>query len=276
MINGVPMPHSRITKYLAGAHAENSGAGAGWNVAVWKNRTITSSPSYTYASWYYRGDPRWSFGDDDNFKSYSWSSGGEPYEGQYLYLEHNPRFVSATSTGAWAGFFGWGNDATNLFAQWIKVEIEVKWSQQSDGRARVWDNGRLVIDYSGVTDKDNLNALISGSSRTDGLGGYARMAGQPNNWRYMADLYLDYSIARVVLGNAPTLAASTIRELQIPTAWSNTSITFQANLGAFASGQTAYVYVVDANGVVSATGRPVVLTSGPPPPAAPTNIRILR
>lgn len=278
-INGVPLPHNRITKYLAGAHGESGGADAGYDVMVWKNRTI-SGTAYTYASWYYRTDPKWVFGlgfGDDNFKNYAWSNGGEPYAGQYMYVEYNPRFTCATCTnGSWAGHFGWGADATNLYQQWVKVEMEIKWSQGSDGSAKVWDNGRLVINYAGVTDKDNVDALMTGTSRTDAIGGYGRDYPSPTNWRYFADLYLDYSIARVILGDAPTLSASTRREVQIPTAWSNSSVSVSANLGAFADGSTAYLYVVDGSGRVNTAGMPVVLGSSTPLLSPPTNVRILR
>ena len=90
------------------------------------------------------------------------------------------------------------------------------------------------------------------------------MYGQPNNWRYFADVYLDYSRARVVLGNAPTLSASTIREVQVPTSWSGSSISISANLGRFTAGQTAYVFVVDANGTPNGQGFPVTMgATGP-------------
>lgn len=280
MVNGVPMPHSRITKYLAGAHAGAGGADAGTAVMVWKNRNI-SGTAYTYASWYYRADPNWKFnlGDppDNNFKNYAWSNGGEPYVGQYEYIEYNTRFSCATcNDGYWAGHFGYGAQATNLFSQWVKVEMEIKWSQGSDGWAKVWDNGRLVINYTGATDKDNVDALMSGTSRTDAIGGYARSYPSATNWRYFADIYLDYSIARVILGNAATLSASTRREVQVPTAWSTSSISVSANLGAFADGSTAYLYVVDGSGRVNSAGLPVVLGSSMTSIAPPTNVRILR
>ena len=55
-----------------------------------------------------------------------------------------------------------------------------------------------------------------------------------------------------------------MREVQVPTSWSATSIAVTANLGAFATGSTAYVYVVDPNGQVSA-GRPVTIGAGTAP-----------
>jgi hypothetical protein len=117
---------------------------------------------------------------------------------------------------------------------------------------KLWENGVLRVDYVGHTDR------LGGATRTEGIGGYARKYNQPNNWRYFADVYLDYSRARVVLGNAPTYAESSIREVQIPQSWSDSAITLSVNLGKFTDGQTAYLYVVDPNGTVSA-GRAVVV-----------------
>jgi hypothetical protein len=84
------------------------------------------------------------------------------------------------------------------------------------------------------------------------------MYGAPDNCRYFADIYLDTSLARVVLGNAATLDACTLREVQIPTAWSESSISIVANLGAMSSGQTAYLFVVDSDGIAS-EGFPIAL-----------------
>jgi hypothetical protein len=139
---------------------------------------------------------------------------------------------------------------------WAKVEMELKYSNRSDGYIKLWENGVLKIDYRGTTDR------LPGSARTEGIGGYARNYPRTSNWRYFADVYLDYSRARVILGNAPTLEASTVREVQVPAAWSNDRIAVSANLGTFNAGQVAYVYVVDANGFVNQAGLPVTIGGG--------------
>src|SRR5207248_10898297 len=59
-----------------------------------------------------------------------------------------------------------------------------------------------------------------------------------------------------------TYAASTIREVQIPTAWSGSSISLTVNLGKFQTGQTAYLYVVDSNGQANSAGVPITVGSG--------------
>jgi hypothetical protein len=121
------------------------------------------------------------------------------------------------------------------------------------------------MNYVGPTD------TFPGTRRTVGIGGYARMEGYTSNWRYFDDVYLDTTLARVVLADTPVLSQATIIENQIPSAWSDGSITATVNLGKFAQGQTAYLFVVDASGTPSASG--VAVTAGgavavPNPPPA--------
>ena len=72
------------------------------------------------------------------------------------------------------------------------------------------------------------------------------------------DFYMDNTQARVEVCNAPTYSASTKCELQIPTAWSDTSITASLKKGYLAAG-TAYVYVINAAGSINAAGFPVTV-----------------
>jgi hypothetical protein len=281
---GIGLPHGNITRYIAGGHGSGGGPQGGYNVILFKTRTI-ANPSYTYATWYQRVDDAWVFGGDDNFKTFAYSTGNSPYElPNNWYAEYNPRPTSRTSGAAYHlnddatgtsqqslqtpdqnGHSWWWNGAVNpMSGSWTKVEMELKYTSGTDGYIRLWENGVLKINYAGPTDK------LAGSTRTEGIGGYARNYNQPNNWRYFADVYLDYSRARVILGNAATFAASTVREVQIPSSWSSSSITVGVNLGKFAAGQTAYVYVVDSNGVVNANGRAVTIGSSAPPPPSDT------
>jgi len=75
------------------------------------------------------------------------------------------------------------------------------------------------------------------------------------------DIYIDNTRARVEIGNNTTWANCTHREIQIPTAWSNTSITITANQGSFANGEDVYLFVVDADGLPSAGYGPITIGS---------------
>ena len=260
----VPLPHNRISKYISGAHYSLApGAECGYNVIVFKKREITSFPAYSYWSYYQRADDGWTFGDplisDNNFKTFAYSFGVGPYNlPNNWYAEYNPPPTSATDGATWHlnddgggerfslqrpdqnghGHF-WEAGANPMSGQWTKVEIEAKYTPLNDGYFKLWENGVLKIDYVGRTD----NYADLGTTRTEGIGGYAREYPSKSNWRYFADIYLDYSRARVILGNAPTFAASTVREVQMPTVWNDSSIQISANLGAFANDELAYVYV---------------------------------
>jgi len=91
---------------------------------------------------------------------------------------------------------------------------------------------------------------------------------------WMDDIYVDSSFARVMLGNAPTYAASTRFEMQIPTSWADGSISLRANQGAIASGTDVYLYVIDSGGAVSNGGSGVKLTFGTagPQPSPPRDV----
>lgn len=271
-VRGVALPHSRITKYMAGAHGDNSGANAGYNVMVWKTLTGVTYPKYVYFSAYVRQDPAWVFGGDDNFKNFDFSNGASPYTmngstDSNWYVEYNGRFTSATSGGSWhlnddggtlsnpdaAGQSWWWSGAVNPFQQWIKQEYEIKITNQNDGYIKVWENGVQKVNYIGPTDK------YTGSTKAIAIGGYARNYGQPNNWRYFADLYFDTTPQRVMICNGSTYSNRGLCEVQVPSAWSATSITTTVNAGALSG--TKFLYVVDSTGAVNSSGYSVTFGS---------------
>lgn len=89
--------------------------------------------------------------------------------------------------------------------------------------------------------------------------------GQRQAW--FDDLYIATSQARVELCAGSTWGNAGKCEIQIPTAWGTSSITATVNTGAFSESDTAYIYVVDANGDANATGYEVTIgeSSSPTP-----------
>ncbi|HMN19010.1 MAG TPA: hypothetical protein PKA31_00230 [Candidatus Moranbacteria bacterium] len=77
---------------------------------------------------------------------------------------------------------------------------------------------------------------------------------------YIDDLYIDRTWARVEIGNAPVYADCTHREIQIPSAWNSSQVSFTVNQGSFSNGATAYLFVTDQNNSVS-QGYPITIGS---------------
>lgn len=93
--------------------------------------------------------------------------------------------------------------------------------------------------------------------------------------QYMDDAYADFTQARVELSAYPSWdeTAQHHKELQIPTVWSDTSITTTVNQGQFLAGQTAYLYVVHDDGAVNAAGYPVTIGGAGSSSVRPATLR---
>jgi hypothetical protein len=71
-------------------------------------------------------------------------------------------------------------------------------------------------------------------------------------YTFWADnVYFDVTRKRVEIGNNSTFESCSRRDIQIPEAWSNTSITITVNQGSFSVGEKAWVFVIDENDVAS-------------------------
>lgn len=71
--------------------------------------------------------------------------------------------------------------------------------------------------------------------------------------QYVSEMYIDVTQARIEIGDAANWDDCTHREIQIPLRnWTQTSIEFRINRGSFSSGDTAYLFVVEPSGEVSA------------------------
>jgi hypothetical protein len=95
-----------------------------------------------------------------------------------------------------------------------------------------------------------------------------------NAYRYFGDIYIDTSLARVVLTDNSDYDKSTIMEPQIPGAWSDTSVTFAVNLGALPDSGTVYAFVFDASNNRNSVGFPI--TVGQVLPQAPVGLRVIQ
>jgi hypothetical protein len=74
---------------------------------------------------------------------------------------------------------------------------------------------------------------------------------------YWDDVYIDNSWARIVIGDKPQYHDCTHREIQLPTTWSDTNISFRVNLGSFTSNDSLFLFVIDDNNTIS-KGFPII------------------
>jgi len=148
------------------------------------------------------------------------------------------------------------------YQQWFTEEfiIDCGTYGEYDASAQYWENCNLIVNSSGFL-------------------GWSANGPHPNSWfcfqnyysnyegpsasayAYFDDVYLDNTLSRVMLGNANTYDDCTIREPQIPSAWSTSSITATVNLGGLASSGSAWLYVVDSTGEVS-SGEEITINAG--------------
>lgn len=187
--------------------------------------------------------------------------------------------VEDKNAGSKAGGFWWeGGGFAN--GQWQHYQVLLKASSSpgsADGVVKQYINGQLVSNHSGVVTRTGSahwsEIRIGHYWAMDGVSECGSNGGANI---FLDNVYIDNNWAHVEIGNASTYAASTQREVQIPTAWSANSITINVNAGTFASGSTAYLYVVDSNGNVNSNGVAVKIGSGTvsKTPAAPTNVTV--
>ncbi len=165
--------------------------------------------------------------------------------------------------------FEWRRFHTDMpSGSWHLFQFEYKEGSANghNGTLRWWADGRLVYDHS------NINTNTNGASKfLFHLGWYSSHGTTDISGPvYFDDVYADTTWQRVEIGNSATYNNCTLKEIQIPTSWSDGSIAFTVNQGAFADGATGYIFVTDANGTRN-TGYTVTFgSSGTTDKTAPT------
>jgi len=224
-----------------------------------KNLPTNPSTGLIYVSWWWK--PYTSpVGGNHSSKFLSLSDQSDIPGKTFSWTQmHNYVYINGCGPGYWKDWSGNVN-------QWNFHEAIMITSQK---KYYLYVNGSLLTnadwsECSGSISYNQVNAI-----GWDGGGSYP-----PQLTTWMDDIYVDNTLARVMIGNASTLAASTHREMQIPSEWSDSSIRVKVNQGSFAIGDTPYLYVVDENGVMNSSGYPITIQSATPP-SAPKGLRIV-
>jgi hypothetical protein len=282
-IRGVSLPHTRVGKYMAGGAQNADGSHGGGDLEVWHRFTDVTYPFKSYISYYYRMDPAWYWVTDQNWKIGGAFKNSSPADSNcFLMYAGTNYYPDPPQSPMYYGYmygFG-GNQASGMqvgppwdenhlahalakpWETWVKHEIQSCYDP-THGSYHIWEDGMLAMNHD-----DECTDSTGGSVHNGLIGGYHRPYGEDTwvdgmtpQWRYWADMYVQQGWSRVVLGNASTLPACTVCEVQIPSTWSSTSIAVAMNLGAFGNTDSAYLFVVDSDGVPSA-GYGVTLGDG--------------
>jgi len=110
-------------------------------------------------------------------------------------------------------------------------------------------NGFKIKTDSGYRNDGRMRILFAVHEVVEGSDGWVPTT--PGNQYWADDVYVDTTWSRVMIGDSPVFNNCTAREIQIPTAWSGSSISVVVNTKAFPAGKPKYLFVVDQTGVAS-------------------------
>lgn len=211
----------------------------------WARITPLDNVSRNYKIWRAYGDYS---GNDDNMQfDYVWYCNGQSMT-MYSY-------PCETNANDWKGRPMQQN-------QWMHFQVYFKESDPSiaNGLVRQYIDGVITTNTTTRITRCNSNHLnemrVGHYWATDAVSPCPSNSGADV---YIDDVYFDSSMAHVEIGNAPTYASSTHKEVLIPTSWTDTSITATFNTGTFATNDTVYLYVIDANGDVNSFGTELTI-----------------
>lgn len=174
---------------------------------------------------------------------------------------------TATGGSVWTG-----SKLPQVANQWLQEEIIYK---ASDIGVK---NGRFDLIRNGIPSHDSLFRM-----RTEGYPSkynqlyFDQISNGVNDsqnlYIYYDNIYIDDSLHRVYVSEAPTFSEATTRLIQVPTGWSDSTIEVVFNPGDSLP-SNLYVYVVDGNGDVNSVGARICEGDCPTPPNPPESIMI--
>jgi len=130
--------------------------------------------------------------------------------------------------------------------EWNLMELMM---DTSTGKLEARVNSQHLADYD-----LGKNADLKGKySPTIGLIGFDGKS-QSYQEHELSEIYMDNSLQRIVIGNAPTFDKVTHYEIQMPIKWQDNQVEAKVNLGSLSKSSNLYLYVFDNKGIVNNTG----------------------
>jgi hypothetical protein len=222
-----------------------------WNSAI--GIANTPLPRIYLDGWYYLDAPAPYSRNHKPFRITS-QDNNEPHL-DYVMFCNAPSLITSTVGILDQSWLGLG--PTDFSKRWAHVQgyFEESSPNERDGVMKFWVDGVLQADQPVAT-------RVTGDTRWENvwIGQYLghdfddACAGIGDTYAYWDDVYVDTTQARVELGDAATYATSTHREIQLPTAWSSSSITVTVNQGSFTDLSSLYLYITDSSGRVNSVG----------------------
>jgi hypothetical protein len=191
------------------------------------------------------------------------STGGNWFYMGKLDDTNNPQRISAAEI----------YNPTFTKGQWSRWEIYLVGST-SNGVMQMWETNASHARYR-LADLSGASIHTGEEWNIVHFPGYGR--GDPNSQTYYDDIYVATgagAMARVEIGNSSSYTNCTNLAVITPTAWSNNSITAIVRRGSFASGGTAYLFVIDSTGAAS-PGYPIAIGSGDVSPLPPIGLKVI-
>lgn len=266
----VPGPHSRSSTYLAGGHYRKPNDNADCVLVTIDNG---SHANEWYAIWYVKLDPKWPTpaGHGNNYKDFCCQDAPGAYAGPGFYTGCTRCIHSRTADiqlnihGKMCFDIADADPTPSEYWDWRHQEVLLRFNPGSFTKKT--DNTHISYDKSC---EGNLSTTASGI-RSLTIGGFARNTsdmgpgtGHNDMYRYFDDLYVDTTWSRVILANSANYDNATIIEPQIPSAWSDGSITVKVNAGRLGDGGTAYLFVFDDDNRRNPEGYAVTVGNGEP------------
>jgi len=193
----------------------------------------------------------------------SGTEGGKPWRWYFgsnsssdnLYIGTQCQNTAFNLGGDFTGTTKYGSSFTS--GVWHKVEI---FASEPLNAYQVWIDGVSYYNWAGVWNTSHNSPSPNGHTieLPDMIDGTTTGCSTTGSYNY-DDIYVDYTQARVEICNGSTWNNRGICNTQIPTSWGASSVSVVVNQGTFFSGETKYLYVIDASGNAS---NPILVTLG--------------